>query len=132
MRKAVWAFVALTGCAGHGVHPLRPLDLPTAPFVEGTAVETLSGSLTFDEGCLIFRARGGERLLTIWPRSSVFNGTSLMFRRPGKTEHPLLVNEEVEISGMRVPLSYFHAYFPQYETRCGGVPFFVAKVRPAD
>ena len=35
-----------------------------------------------------------------------------MFRRPGKTEHPLLVNEEVEISGMRVPPSYFHAYFP--------------------
>jgi len=134
MRKALLAFLApaLAACATHGVHPLRPLDLPTAPYVEGAAVETLSGSLTYDDGCVMFRAQGGERLLTIWPRSSVFNGTSLMFHRPGKTEHPLLVNEEIEIRGERLPAAYAQANFAPYLRRCGGVPFFVAQVRPAD
>ena len=132
MRKTLWALLPLSACATGGVPPLKPLDLPTAPYVEGAAVEHLAGSLTFDDGCLMFRAEGGERLLPIWPRTSVFNGTSLIFRRPGKTEQPLLVNEEVAIGGERLPSAYAQSYFKPYLERCGGVPFFVATTRPAD
>lgn len=132
MRTWGFAFLALGACAGGGVHPLKPLNLPTVPYVEGAAVEAIAGSLTFDDGCLLFRAKGGERLLPLWPRGSVFNGTSLMFHRPGKTDRPLLVNEELLLSGERLPTTYVQANFADYAQRCGGVPFFVAKVRPAD
>jgi hypothetical protein len=132
MRKALWASLALTACASHSVHPLRAMDVPTAPYIEGAAAEDVDGSLTWEGGCLQFRSEGGERLLPIWPRASVFNGTSLMFHMPGKTDQPLLVTQQVSISGERLPADYAQANFGVYLQRCGGVPFFVAGVRPAD
>lgn len=132
MRKALWTVLPLASCATGGVHPLRPLDLPTASYLEGAAIERVAGSLTYDDNCLMFRARGGDRLLPVWPVGTVFNGTSLMFHRPGKTDHPLLVNEEIQISGEHLPAGYVRSHFQDYLQRCGGTPFFVAKVRPAD
>jgi hypothetical protein len=95
MRKALWSFLALAGCAAQPVHPLRPKDVPTAPYVDGAAAEAVDGTLAWEDGCLFFRSDAGNRLLPIWPHTSVFNGTSLIFRRPGKTEQPVLVNEEI-------------------------------------
>lgn len=132
MRKSVWGLLALTSCASHSVHPLRPLPIPTARYVEGAAIDRLSGSLTYEDGCLGFRVEGGERLLPIWPQDSIFNGTSLIFHVPGKTDQPLLVNQEVEIGGERLPLAYAQTSFADNLQRCGGTPFFVATVRPAD
>jgi hypothetical protein len=132
MRKALWTFLALTACAAHSVHPLRPMDVPTAPYIEGASAEAVDGSLDWRDGCLLFRSDAGDRLLPIWPRASVFNGTSLMFSRPGKTEQPLLVNEQIEIGGETLPPAYVQANFGNYVQRCGGKPFFVADVRPAN
>jgi len=132
VRKVLWSFLLLAGCATHGVHPLRPLDVATAPYAEGAAVDEVSGSLTYDDHCLGFRELDGQRLLPIWPRDSVFNGTSLMFHRPGKAEQPLLINQEIAIRGEPLPAAYVQANFAPYARRCGGVPFFVAEVAPAD
>ena len=132
MRKSVWAFLALTSCATHSVHPLRPLPIPTAYYVEGAAVDNLSGSLTYEDGCLGFRVEGGERLLPIWPKDSIFNGTSLTFHMPGKGDQPLLINQEIEIGGERLPAAYAQRNFAENFQRCGGAPFFVTAVRPAD
>jgi hypothetical protein len=131
MRKAVLSFLALTSCATHSVHPLRPVPIPTAYYQENAAIEDLAGSLTYEDGCLGFRVEGGEHLLPIWPKDSVFNGTSLVFHMPGKTDQPLLINQEVELGGHRLPSTYMQQNFPE-TVRCGGVPFFVAAVRPAN
>lgn len=147
MRKAFWtvwagpAMLALTACATtssstngtrHNIHPLRPVDVPTVPYVEGANAESVNGSLTWEDGCLLFRSDAGEHLLPVWPRASVFNGTSLLFHRPGKAEQPLLINQQVDLGGERLPLAYAGASFPDYLQRCGGVPFFVADVAPAN
>ncbi|MGZ2413035.1 hypothetical protein ACUXST_002477 [Sphingomonas sp. F9_3S_D5_B_2] len=138
MRKAVWAVLALASCATprveqpHHIRPLRPLDVPTIPYVENAAAEELMGSLTYEDACLMFRVEGGERLLPVWPTSSVFNGTSLIFHRPGKTDQPMLVNQEVVIGGNRLPAGYAQSNLGPYLQRCGGIPFFVAEVTPAD
>ncbi|MBV9528176.1 hypothetical protein [Sphingomonas sp.] len=138
MRKALWTFFALSGCATqypetyHAPHPLREVDVPTAPYVEGANAEAVDGSLTWEDGCLLFRSEAGDRILPIWPRASVFNGTSLIFHRPGRSEQPLLVNQEIEIGGETLPPAYALANFGTYVQRCGGKPFFVADVAPAD
>ena len=132
MRKAVWAFLGLTACAAHSVHPLRPLPIPTAYYQEGAAVDDLSGSLTYEDGCLGFRTEEGEHLLPIWPKDSVFNGTSLTFHVPGKTDQPLLINQQIEIGGERLPVAYAQTNYTANFQRCGGTPFFIAAVRPAD
>lgn len=132
MRKAMFLFLALSGCAAHGLHPLRPQDVPTAPYIEGAAVQEAPGSLAYEDGCLSFRTEAGEHLLPIWPRASVFNGTSLMFHRPGKADQPLLVNQEIVLGGEPLPTAYAQANFAPYLQRCGGAPFFVATVSPAD
>lgn len=132
MRKAVWTLLALASCSSGGVHPLRPLELPTASYLENVEFEGIAGSLTYDNNCLLFRTDKGERLLTVWPYGTVFNGTSLMFHRPGKTDQPLLVDEQITISGERLPAGYVRSHFEEYRQRCGGTPFFVAAVRPAD
>ena len=132
MRKSLILLAALAGCAGHSVHPLRPMDVPTAPYIDVATAEAVDGSLTWEENCLRFRGDNGERLLPVWPRSTLFNGTSLMFHVPGKNDQPFLVAQQVEISGERLPAAYAQAYFATYVQRCGGTPFFVAAVRPAD
>jgi hypothetical protein len=132
MRKALWTFLLLTGCAARPVHPLRPIDVPTIPYVEGARAESIEGSLMWEDGCLLFRSERGDHLLPIWPRTSKFNGTSMIFRRPGRTEQPLLLNEEVVLGGERLPIAYVETNFHTYAQRCGGAPFFVADVQPAD
>ena len=132
MRKALWTALLLTGCAAAPVHPLRPVDVPTAPYVEGANAQSVEGSLMWEDGCLLFRSEAGDHLLPIWPRTSEFNGTSMIFRRPGRTEQPLLINQQVELGGEHLPAAYVDANFRTYAQRCGGEPFFVADVRPAD
>jgi hypothetical protein len=131
MCKVLWSFLVLAGCAAQPMHPLRPKDVPTAPYVEGASAEAVDGSLAWQDGCLLFRSDAGNRLLPIWPHTSVFNGTALIFRRPGKTEQPVLVNQEIEIGGERLPAAYAQANFGPYVQRCGGQPFFVADIEPA-
>ena len=98
MRRALLlAFCPLAACAAnapHGVRPLRPLELATAPYQEATGT-SLTGSLLYESGCLLFRDDATKaRLLPVWPTGSIFNGTALIFHQPGKADQPVMIGEE--------------------------------------
>jgi len=129
------AFLLLSGCISHsgGIRPLRPLEVATAPYQEAVTA-SLTGSLMYEGGCLLFRNdEGGAPLMPVWPAGSIFNGTSVIFHQPGKTDQPVLVGEEFVMEGQ--PLSWpalsAAAYSP-FQQQCAVQPFLVARVRPAN
>jgi hypothetical protein len=137
MRRAgMIAVLVLQGCAANDIHhvrPLRPLELATAPYQQSSAA-TVAGSLMYEGGCLLFRPDGpAERLLPIWPVGSIFNGTSLIFHQPGKADQPILIAQQLVMTGRRVAWRELSsaAYAP-FEHQCGAQPFLVSEVRPAD
>jgi hypothetical protein len=112
---------------------LRPLELATAPYQE-TITTSLTGSLMYEGGCLLFRDDDTKaQLLPVWPAGSIFNGTSVIVHRPGKADQPILVGEEFVMEGRPAPWSALaaSAYAP-FQKQCARPPFFVAGVRPAD
>ena len=135
MRKeALLALVVLQGCASHtGVRPLRPLELATARYqdVSGTA---LTGSLLYEDGCLLFRDEESKTLLLpIWPAGSTFNGTSVIFHEPAKADQRLIIGEEIAIQGQAYAWSSLaHDYYQTFERQCSVGPFVVGHVRPAN
>jgi hypothetical protein len=137
MRKfCLLAFLAIGGCVsnGHnGIRPLRPLELATAPY-NGAVASVRTGSLMYEGGCLLFREdRFDARLLPIWPTGSIFNGTSVIFHEPGKADQPILIAQQFVMEGRALSWDELRgiAYAP-FEHQCGGQPFMVARVRPAD
>ena len=136
MRKAgVMIAVLLGGCATHGnnVRPLRPLEIPIAPYQQ-IAATALTGSLMYEGGCLLFRdENSGALLLPIWPAGSTFNGTAVLFHQPGKADQRLMVAEEFHMDGQQVEWSGLTdpAYEP-FQRTCAYQPFFVSRLRPAD
>ena len=70
-------------------------------------------------------------LLPIWPSGSVFNGTSVIFHEPGKASQPILIAQQVQLSGRILPWSELPGYGP-FQGQCHSEPFIVTKVRPAD
>ena len=129
----VAALPLLAGCAyhlHHGIRPLRPLELATAPY-EGTVTTSLDGSLTYDGGCLLLRADRGGYVLPVWPDGSIFNGTAVIFHQPGKASQPIMVEQQVEIGGRLLPWPRLPGYAP-FEHQCGAEPSLVGTVRPAD
>jgi hypothetical protein len=133
-KAALLITVVLTGCINsHGIRPLRPLELATAPYL-GRIVDARSGSLMYEGGCLLFREdRTAAQFLPIWPDGSIFNGTSVIFHQPAKTEQRIIVGEEFVLEGQSVPWPALAAsgYMP-FRHQCGRQPFFVSSVRPAD
>jgi hypothetical protein len=134
MRPAVFITVLLfAGCASHGVHPLRALEIPTAPY-NGIVTTALTGSLLYEGGCLLFRDDGKHlQLVPVWPDGTTFNGTSVIFHEPGKADQRIVVAEEFLMQGQ--PLEW--RYVPGQRTvlhqrQCGGVPFAVLGIRPAN
>jgi hypothetical protein len=139
MRKAglICAF-ALSGCASysgiHSVHPLRPLQIATAPY-QPVATTALSGSLLYDGGCLLFRGnRTGALLMPVWPAGTIFNGTAVIYHEPGRADEPVMVAEQFLMEGQPLQWSSLTAppYLP-FQDQCGAYPpFFVSHVRPAN
>jgi hypothetical protein len=130
------AALLLEGCVanGHnGIRPLRPLELATSPY-EGKIASAHTGSLMYENGCLLFREDESEaRFLPVWPTGSIFNGTSVIFHEPGKTDQPVLVAQQFVMEGSALSWAELQgiAYAP-FEHQCGSQPFAVAKVRLAD
>ena len=126
----------LSGCSwngGHGIRPLRPLELATGPY-QDTVSAQLTGSLMYEGGCLLFREdQTKELLLPVWPSGSIFNGTSVIFHQPGKTDQPILIAEQLMIGGVTMPWTQLSAnYYAPFEAQCRAQPFLVSEVTPAD
>jgi hypothetical protein len=118
----------------HGIRPLRPLELATAPYQE-TVTASLTGTMMYESGCLLFRDDDMTKavLLPMWPTGSIFNGTSVIFHRPGKADQPLFVGEEFVMEGRPVqwPALAASDYTP-FAHQCAAQPFLVSRVRPAN
>ena len=137
MRRAgLLVLGLLASCATYprqSVRPLRPLELAIAPYQDAVNA-TLTGSLMYEGGCLWFRDdQTRARLLPVWPIGSIFNGTSVIFHQPGKSDQPILIGEEFVMEGQPQPWSALStpAYAP-FERQCGAQPFYVSRVHPAD
>lgn len=136
MRKAgLIAVLMLGGCMNNGgIRPLRPLEIPTAPYHD-VATTALTGSLMYEGDCLLFRDEQSRLLLLpVWPAGSLFNGTALLYHQPGKDDQWVAVSQEVLLYGqpLQWPTLGTPAYQPFHED-CGPYqPFFVTAVRPAN
>lgn len=129
----VLAFALVTGCAAglhHGIRPLRPLELATAPY-DGTVTGSFDGSLMYEGGCLLLRVNRGGYVLPVWPDGSIFNGTSVIFHQPGKADQPIMIEQQVLIDGRLTPWAQLPGYAP-FKHQCAAEPFLVSGVRPAD
>jgi hypothetical protein len=134
MRLAVFAWpLVLAGCVSNGVQPLRPLEISTAPYSPIIAA-TVTGSLAYEHGCLLFYGDTAKQVLApIWPEGTIFNGTSLIFHKPGRADEPIVLNQEFVLSGR--PLTWPTVPGPrasEFQRQCGGTPFAVADVAPAN
>lgn len=133
-KAALLALIALSGCStGTTIRPLRPLELAVAPYRDQIS-QSPTGSLMYEDGCLLFRGdRSTERLLPVWPVETVFNGTSVIFHQPGKSDQRIVVGEEFVMEGAPAAwLALPRATYLPFEHQCRAPPFFVSKVRPAD
>ena len=134
MKSVLFALpLVLAGCVSNGVHPLEPLEIPIvgySPVVTASA----SGSLAYEHGCLLFVEDGGNQIVApVWPDGTIFNGTSVIFHRPGRADQPIVLNQEFVMSGQ--PLAWSAVPSPraaQFEHQCGRAPFAVADVAPAN
>lgn len=124
----------LAGCVEtHGIRPLRPLEIPLAPY-SGVVTAALTGSLMYEGGCLLFRDEDNRtQLMPVWPYGSTFNGTSVTFHVPGKAEQRVIVGEELLIAGQPIDGRRFpDTRIPLHERQCGRPSFAVLGVRPAN
>src|SRR5438270_5491688 len=123
----------LVGCASNGIRPLQPLEIATAPY-QGVVTTRLTGSLMYEGGCLLFRDDSKRRhLYPIWPDGSLFDGTSVLFHEPGRSDQRIVLAEEFLMEGQ--PVAWSRLPGPRmllHQRQCGGVPFAVLGVRPAD
>lgn len=135
MRRFALALpLLLVACAHHNsVRPLRPQELAVSPY-DGIISARAEGSLAFEDGCLLFREDGtNARLFPIWPVGTIFNGTSVIFHEPAKAEQPVLLAQQFLMQGRTVDWSRLdpRTYAP-FEHQCGGQPFLVSGVTPAN
>lgn len=135
MRKLGLAMLALlgSGCVSQGIRPLKPLEVPVAPY-QDIVRTSLTGSLMYEGGCLLFRDDSTKaRFLPVWPMGSTFNGTSVFFHQPGKVEQRIVLGEEFLIEGYSRPWPpETPAYYMPFRQQCGAEPFFVSSIRPAN
>lgn len=138
MRKATLSVLALlqacaTTSTGGGVHPLRPLEIATAPY-QGIVTAALPGSLMYEGNCLLFRDEATKSyLMPVWPIGSTFNGTAVLFHQPGKADQRIMVAEEFLMEGQPLRWSTLsgETYAP-FLHQCGVQPFYVSSARPAN
>lgn len=131
---AMGALAAMQACvAQHGVHPLRPLEIATAPYVD-VVPSSITGSLAYEGNCLLFREDGTKKVyLPIWPDGSSFNGTSVTFHEPARAEQRVVIGEELSVKG--APASWAdlnYAPWEPFHRACRADPFYVRGVAPAN
>ena len=133
-RLGLTGLLVLTGCVSHGVHSLQPEDLATAPY-QSVVTDAYTGSLLYEGGCLLFRDDMNKvQVMPVWPSGSVFNGTSVIFHQPGKSEQRVVVGEEFQIEGQPIASGALAGpSYAQFQRQCGASPpFFVSRVHPAN
>jgi hypothetical protein len=126
----------LAGCAtneNEPIRPLRPLELALSAY-DGNISERLTGSLAYEDSCLMFRNdEAGPMLTPIWPKGTTFDGTALIYHEPGRADQSLLVTQQFRMGGRRVAWQQLSAQVYQpFQSQCRGEPFLVSEVRPAD
>jgi hypothetical protein len=88
----------------------------------------------YEGGCLLFRDDENRyRLVPVWPDGSTFNGTSVIYHEPGRADQRIVVGEEFLAEGQ--PLQWPRVPGQRivlHQQRCGGAPFAVLGVRPAN
>jgi hypothetical protein len=134
MRVApVILFALLPGCATTAERPLRPLEIASAPFVDSTTASA-TGSLMYEADCLLFRDESAKRVyLPVWPSGSTFNGTSVTVHEPAKADQRIVLGEQFRMDGRPVEWTQMTAdYYDRFHRACGGTPFFVTAVKPAN
>jgi hypothetical protein len=135
MRKAGFVILMLlmSGCASRGgIRPLKAQELAISPYQEVLS-SRLTGSLMYERGCLLFREDETKaRYLPIWPEGSIFNGTSVIYHQPAKSEQRIVVGEEVQFEGRVADWATLSNYYAPFSRQCGGRALFVSRVRPAD
>ena len=138
MRKPILSvLLALQACAantsGGGVHPLRPLEIATAPY-QGIVTAALAGSLMYEGNCLLFRDEASKSyLMPVWPIGSSFNGTAVLFHQPSKTDQRIMIAEEFLMEGQPLQWSTLGgATYAPFLNQCGVQPFYVSSIRPAN
>ena len=136
LKYGAVAAIALSGCATNrpnAYRPLRPLELATAPS-SGVMTSAVTGSLSYEGGCLMIQPDESKApVFPIWPQGSTFNGTSVIFHQPGKADQPLVIGQEARIEGRAMAWSALpDARYRPFEHQCGGSPFLVSGIRPAD
>ena len=128
------AAISLSACASQGVRPLRSEDLATAPY-QSLVTNAYTGSLLYEGGCLLFRDDENRiQVMPVWPSGSLFNGTSVIFHQPGKSEQRVVVGEEFQIEGQPIAWNALAGpSYAQFQRQCGASPpFFVSRVHPAN
>jgi len=132
-RPFVVVLLLLGGCVSHSVQSLKPLEIATAPY-HGIATAGFTGSLMYEGGCLLFRDEGNHlQLMPVWPDGSTFNGTSVTFHEPGKSEQRIIIGEEFRMEGR--PLQWTRVPNPRatiFAQQCARQPFAVLGVHPAN
>lgn len=134
MRKAVlMGVLLLQACASTGVRPLHSDEIPLAPY-HSAAKEQIVGSLMYEGGCLLFTNEDRTRqLLPVWPTGTQLQESMLTFHQPAKAEQRLIVGEEVRLDGEVGDWSQLDpALYAPFQHQCGGQPFFVSAVTPAN
>jgi hypothetical protein len=132
-RALLVVLFPFAGCASPGVHPLQPLEIATVPY-KGIPTTAYAGSLMYEGGCLLFRDEHDRmRLFPVWPDGTTFNGTSVFFHEPARAEQRIVLTEEILLEGQPLVWSNLPGpRIPLHQQRCGGTPFAVLRVRPAN
>lgn len=127
------AFLLVGACAQNsGIRRLGPFEVATAPYADVVA-SAHAGSLMREGGCVLFRDDAtGAHLLPVWPTGSDFNGESILFHEPGKSDQRVVIAQEFVMSGRPIAWTDLPADYAPFRQQCGSVPFLVSKVRPAD
>jgi hypothetical protein len=105
-----------------------------SPDATDVATAALTGSPMYEGGCLLFRDEGNRvQLMPVWPDGSSFNGTSVTFHEPGKTEQRIIVGEEFLMEGQPIQWARMPGpRAPLYRQKCNRETFAVLGVHPAN
>jgi hypothetical protein len=125
-----------SGCAmneNEPVRPLKPLELAMSTY-DGNIVERRTGTLAYENDCLLFRDdNGGPLVMPIWPAGSAFDGFSLKYHEPGRVDQAVLIARHFVMGGRLLTWQSFHGTtFEPFQSQCHATPFVVSEVRPAD
>jgi hypothetical protein len=73
------------------------------------------------------------QVMPVWPTGSIFRESFVTFHRPGKADMPVIVGQEILMTGQDADWSSLDALtYDRFHHQCGSKPFFVTAVAPAN